>query len=180
MSILGINLLNEIITKYENIEVNDILNELRSRVISLLKQTIDFNSIKDGMDISICCIDEKRNILEYAGAFSTTYLIKDKNLIEIKGDRMPIGIHEEINTKFSKQNIEIEKDMKIYLFSDGYMDQFGGENNRKLKSKGFQQIVYKISELPMNEQKEKFEEALINWMGSNEQIDDITLIGIKI
>ncbi|MBN2519454.1 MAG: SpoIIE family protein phosphatase [Bacteroidales bacterium] len=209
MSILGLNLLNEIAGKYTNVfsensfSVHHILNILRKRIISSLNQTNAFNESKDGIDISLCLVDKFTNDFQYAGANQSVYIIKKKitdkdeenelmgdiinidinnefDLIHLKGDRMPIGIYP-TQDEFTKYQIKLSSEDQIYLFSDGYIDQIGGENNKKFKQKRLYNLLIEIYNLPFKEQKEIFKKNIIEWMGNeNEQLDDITVLGVKL
>ena len=134
------------------------------------------------MDIALCSIDRVNNMLEFAGAYNSLYLIRKNELIEIPADRFPIGIFlgGELQ-KFTNHQIELEKGDMIYLFSDGYADQFGGPKGKKLKQKGFKEILLSIHQSPVNEQKHALDKTLEEWKWmTEEQTDDILVIGIKI
>ncbi len=179
MSMLGISFLNEIIGKGCFHSASAILNQLRERVMKTLHQTGDKKEQKDGMDISLCIIDFDLQQLQYAGANNPIYLIREGNLFEIKGDRMPIGINIIEERSFTNHQVSLEKNDMIYLITDGYPDQFGGDNERKLKYKPFKDILLRIYNKEMNEQMEVLEEELNNWKGNLNQIDDILIIGFK-
>lgn len=180
MSILGISLLNEIVNSFDVLSVDKLLNELRRRVIKSLRQSMMISSLKDGMDIAICCIDKDLNQIEFAGAYNPLYIVNNNELIEIKADRMPIGIFDDTEQPFTKQTIPIENGMAIYMFSDGFMDQFGGPEEKKLKSKNFKELILKFSNEPMSIQRIKLGDFLAEWIGGNEQLDDILLVGIRL
>jgi serine phosphatase RsbU (regulator of sigma subunit) len=179
MSMLGISFLNEIIGKGCFQSASAILNQLRERVMKTLHQTGDKKEQKDGMDISLCIIDFERQQLQYAGANNPIYLIREGNLFEIKGDRMPIGINIIEERSFTNHQVSLEKNDMIYLITDGYPDQFGGYNERKLKYKPFKDILLRIYDKEMSKQMEVLEEELNKWKGNLNQIDDILIIGFK-
>ena len=179
MSMLGVAFLNEIINKNEVVKANEILNQLREHVITSLRQTGKEGEAKDGMDIAICVIDKKTKNLQYAGANNPLYLVRDGELIQIKADRMPIGIYIKTNP-FNNNELSLQKNDCLYIFSDGYVDQFGGEFNRKFKSKPFKKLLIDINDKPMSEQRTILDDTIEDWKGINEQVDDILVIGIKI
>ncbi len=159
--------------------VENILSVLRSKIISSLRQSMAGQSLKDGMDIALCCIDKEKGKLEYAGAFNPIYIVKNGKLNEIKGDRMPIGIFDDSVHPFTKHIVDIIKGMNIYMFSDGFPDQFGGPDGKKLKAARFKDLILKISNEPMNMQKIALDNALNDWFQGNEQVDDILVMGIR-
>ena len=180
MSMLGMSFLNEIVLKDETIEADKILNELRSEVIKSLKQSGKENEAKDGMDISLCVIDKKNMKMQFAGANNPMYIVRNGELEKFKPDRMPIGYHFRLGNDFSKQDLELKSNDIIYIFSDGYADQFGGENGKKLKYKPFQDLLFDIHSKSMDIQKDKLDKFFSNWRGDYEQIDDVLVIGMRI
>ncbi|OFX22799.1 MAG: hypothetical protein A2041_01965 [Bacteroidetes bacterium GWA2_31_9b] len=180
MHMLGTVYLNDIIVSDSFQSANDILEQLREKIMNLLNQKGKMGETQDGMDIALCIIDCNSRKMQFAGANNPVYIIRKKELIEFKGDRMPVGIHINFNKPFKNQNIDLETNDTIYLFSDGYADQFGGENGKKFRYKQFQEILIKISDLPMYQQKEILERVYIDWRGSLDQIDDVLVFGFKI
>ncbi len=179
MSILGVTLLNEIVTREKITEPNLILNRLRHKIIDALGQKGAVMEVKDGMDGSIISYDLTTKILLYSGAFNPMYLVRDNNIIEFKGDRMPISFHDNIS-EFTYQEINTRPNDLVYLFTDGFIDQFGGENEKKFLRKQFKQELLKIHKNPMAVQKEMLLITYNNWRGNGDQIDDITVIGLKL
>jgi serine phosphatase RsbU (regulator of sigma subunit) len=180
MSMLGVSFLNEIVRRKDITKASDVLNELRKYVKTSLRQTGKDGEAKDGMDMSLCVVDLKNYHLQYAGAYNPLYLFRDKELIERKADKMPIGIHINEKETFTNHELELKKSDVIYLFSDGFPDQFGGVNGGKFKTKQFKKLLMEIHQKPMDEQKNILDNTLIEWQGNHEQVDDITVIGIKI
>lgn len=183
MSMLGIAYLNEIVNK-ENITSPDkILNRLRENIIIALKQHGLTAEQKDGMDIVAISINTETLNLSFAGANNPLYLIKNKEFMEIKGDKMPVSIHYNM-VPFNLHTIEIAKNDILYLFSDGFPDQFGGPNGKKFKYKSFKELLKNISNEPMYEQKRIMEHTFNKWLRSDdykyEQIDDVLVMGVKI
>ncbi|MCK4662638.1 MAG: tetratricopeptide repeat protein [Bacteroidales bacterium] len=180
MSMLGVTLLNKIVNEKGIIKPNEILDRLRNNVIISLHQTGEVGEANDGMDIALITIDKKNNYLEYAGANNSAYLFRNNELTEIFADKMPIGICQKTGTPFSCRKMSIQTEDIIYLFTDGYADQFGGENEKKFMYKNFKILLKKIHNLPMNEQETSLFKTHKKWKGNNEQVDDILIMGIKI
>ncbi|TAH18053.1 MAG: hypothetical protein EAZ08_12705 [Cytophagales bacterium] len=189
MSMIANDLLNLIVHEKEIHSLDLILAEMHKLIRQVLKQ--DENDSRDGLDIAICCIDLENKILEYAGAMNPLYIIQEKEnengeivpsmLTEIKADKMPIGGHELKKERFfSKHTLNVSKSTTIYLFSDGYPDQFGGKFGKKFMVKQFKELLFSVHHLPMNQQQEILETTLSQWMEGHKQIDDITVIGIKV
>ena len=180
MSMLGITFLNETINKTPNIHAHEILNELRIHIISSLRQTGSSGESRDGLDIALCIIDHEKQILEYAGANNPLYLIRNNELTETKADKMPIGIHRRAKESFQNHIIKLQKDDLIYIFSDGFADQFGGEYGRKFLSANFKKLLIENFSKTLNDQKVILEKTFEEWKGDRKQLDDILIIGFKI
>jgi serine phosphatase RsbU (regulator of sigma subunit) len=184
MSVLGVQSLNKIVQ--EGITSSDrILNELHREIRQVLKQQV--NEVRDGMDIVLCVIDKKNKTLTYSGAINSLYYIQaDKNgqpyFTELKATKRPIGgfQRDEEERNFDKHIIDISKTTTFYLSTDGYRDQFGGEESKKFMARRFKELLYHIHDKPMNTQKQILDEVITKWLGKNEQIDDMLVIGIKI
>jgi phosphoserine phosphatase RsbU/P len=180
MTMAGTTFLNEIIDKNIVQKPNDILDKLRKEVIKLLKQKGVEGEAADGMDISLVVIDNEYNMLEFAGANNPLYYIKNDELEIIKGDRMPIGIHLNFNNPFTNHTIDIKKGDIVYLFSDGYADQFGGPRGKKFRYKQFQELILSIYKKPMADQRSILEKTILDWKGDELQVDDIMILGFRI
>ena len=181
MSMLGISFLNEIVARDEELESNQILDELRKYVIKSLKQTGKDGGSKDGMDISLTIIDHKLLTAQFSGAYNPLYVLRDNEIQQIKADKMPIGYHIRADVPFTKNEIQLCENDRIYMFSDGYADQFGGEKGRKFMSKRFKQLLVDTSSVTMNEQRDILDKTIENWKGEQySQIDDILIIGVEI
>jgi len=184
MSMLGISYLNEIVQRREITQADQVLNELRKQIRNSLRQRGQAEESKDGMDMAVCVIDEKNNTLQYSGANNPLYLIRDKNgapeLTEFKADRMPLGYYQGSFKTFTNKDIQLEIGDMLYLFSDGFIDQKGGKNNKKFLSKNFKELLMKIHQEPMREQKNILDKTITDWMGDNSQIDDILVIGVRV
>ena len=181
MSIVGHNLLEQIVTEHELTQPAAILDELNKSVSDTLRQSKVDESVKDGMDITLCCFDRTTNEIHFAGAFNPLFLIRNKELTEIKGDKFPIGnlkIGEQ--KKFTNHTIQLQKGDTIYIFSDGYADQFGGPFGKKFKYKAFKQLLIDIQPLNMEEQQNALNKNIEEWKGNMEQVDDILIIGTRL
>ncbi|MCD4793829.1 MAG: transporter substrate-binding domain-containing protein [Bacteroidales bacterium] len=182
MSMLGISFLNGIIrTSKKELKASEVLDQLKSKVIEALHQTGEAHEAKDGMDIALCKVNSKKNIVEFAGAFNPLYIVRDNEIIIYEADRMPIGIYDfDIgNDKFTNNVIQLEKGDALYTFSDGYADQFGGPKDKKFMIGRFKKLLLNIQDLPMDQQRKRLKDSLENWMENYEQIDDILVIGAK-
>jgi len=179
MSILGVTLLNETVIREKICEPHLILNRLREKIIEALGQKGIIAEVRDGMDGSMISYDLKNKTLVYSGAFNPMYLIRNNKIIEFKGDRMPLSYHDNISD-FSCQEIQTRPDDLVYLFTDGYIDQFGGENEKKFQRFRFKQILLNIHKNPLTVQREMLLDAHDIWRGNEEQVDDITVVGLKL
>jgi serine phosphatase RsbU (regulator of sigma subunit) len=179
MSMLGVAFLNEIVNKDQVTEPDLIMNRLRDKVIDALQQQGITGEAKDGMDISIICIDEEVNKLQYAGAFNPLLYIRNGELIETEADRMPIAFYD-IMRPFTRHEMSLEKGDSFYIFSDGFMDQFGGPDGKKINMKRFKNMLLDIYKYPMRTQKEMLNKNFEEWKGDLNQVDDIVIIGIVI
>lgn len=181
LSILGISFLNQIVDRNENISAANVLNHLREYIMKALQQTGEEHEQKDGIDMALCVIDQNSKQLQFSGAFNPLYIIKNSNrLIEIPGDKMPIGIAAEMEITFKNHLIDFETGDLVYLFSDGFVDQFGGPEGKKYKYRPFRNLLLSICNLPMEEQKRSLKSALNEWRGTLPQLDDITIFGFRV
>lgn len=184
MSMLGISCLNEIVQSREFTHANQILNELRKEIKHSLRQTGKKEEMRDGMDIALCVIDSKNNIMQYSGAHNPLYIISNNNgnseIKEIKADPMPVGIHFLGDKSFTNHEVQLEIGDTFYIFSDGFIDQIGGENNHRFTSERFKKLLVTIYDQPLYEQKEILEKTLKDWMGAHPQTDDILVIGVRV
>ena len=179
MSMLGVAFLNEIVNKDYITAPDKILNQLREKVIQALQQQGISGEAQDGMDIALVSIDNQNRKLEYSGAYNPLIMIRNGEVFETAGDKMPIGIYENMKA-FTNHVIDIEKGDVFYMFSDGYEDQFGGPDGKKLKSKRLKQLLIEIHKHPMEKQKELLETAFEEWKGDLPQIDDVVVVGLLI
>ncbi len=181
MSMLGVSFLYEIVNKEGVMQPARILNMLRDFIKLTLSQTGKKDEQKDGMDISLCMLDHDNMKLEWAGAYNPLVLIRNKEIIEYKADKMPVAIHITDHKNFTNHKIDLQPNDVFYMYSDGFPDQFGGDQGRKFMSKRFKQLLLDIHEKPMSEQKEILRNEHIQWRGDNyDQIDDIVVFGVKV
>lgn len=181
MSIVGHNLLNETVLEHKIHTPSEILNKLNEGIQHTLKETVANHLVRDGMDIALCCIHPKLQIVEFAGAYNPLYLVRDGFLREFKADKFPIGMSWNGNAKsFQNSTIEYMPGDMIYLFTDGYADQFGGPNGKKFKYERFQSLLRTISTMPIYEQREILNSEFINWKEDLVQIDDVMVVGIRL
>ncbi|MCE5345853.1 MAG: SpoIIE family protein phosphatase [Bacteroidales bacterium] len=180
MSTLGISTLNDIIKNNENLQANTVLKLLRDKIKTSLHQTGKEGEAKDGMDIAFCALSKNRKILQYSGAYNPLFVFQDGEFKEYKADRMPIGIYYGEKEAFTNFEINVKKGDEIYVFSDGLPDQFGGPEGAKYKKSNLKKLLSSIHDKPMEEQKKLIEIELENWKGSFDQVDDITIIGVRI
>ncbi|MBI9068981.1 MAG: SpoIIE family protein phosphatase [Salinivirgaceae bacterium] len=180
MSMLGVSFLNEIVIKEQVLEPHEILNKLRQRVKKTLKQEGKDGEAKDGMDVAIVVIDDEKKKLYFSGAYNPVYIYRNNELIEIKADRMPIGIYIREKESFTLNEFDYQKGDTFYIFSDGYPDQFGGEKGQKFRSKAMKQLMLDIQPKSMCEQRDILNTTIEDWMGEQEQIDDMVIIGVRL
>jgi serine phosphatase RsbU (regulator of sigma subunit) len=180
MSMLGISFLSEIVQKREITRPAHALNELRKQIKQALRQTGKQGEAEDGIDMALCALDTKTMVIQFAGAMNPFYLLRNGDLEEIKADRMPVGFYPNEKPEFTNHEIQLKTNDLFYLFSDGYMDQFGGENGLKFKASNFQKILLENHDKPMQIQKEKLEQHLNSWMKGYEQTDDILVMGVRV
>lgn len=179
MSIIGITFLNEIINDEEIDDPAKILNVLRKKVIKTLVHSDKFDETKDGMDISICSIDRGANTLKFAGAYNHLYLFRNGELKVIKASNMPVGLSQKALRPFTSSTMEMQKDDMVYMFTDGYPDQFGGPENKKMKICNFKEILINAHHEDISFQKNLLSQAFVDWKGSREQIDDVLVLGFR-
>ncbi len=182
MSMLGVAFLNNIVGAQGIVKPSEILNELRAEVIAALKQKGEEGEQKDGMDLALHVIDYNKMIIEFAGANNPLIMIRDEEILQVKADRMPIGIHERAGDPFNNHEMEARKGDVLYTFSDGFQDQFGGPGNKKFMIKKLKELFLQIHQKPMDEQKTILKKAFYDWIVpyDAEQVDDVIVIGIRI
>ena len=205
MSMLGMTFLDEIVIKSEITETSDIMEALRQHVINSLEQSgknVD-EAVKDGMDLAMISVDMNTNKIQYSGAYNPLYLVRklkrsektklnngeeldlprgsihddEHILLQMRADQMPIGFSEKEN-QFTSTTFK-DEGFNIYMFSDGYLDQFGGPQGKKFMSKNFKKLLLELQSIPLKEQGAALERVLLGWMGEISQIDDILVMGLR-
>lgn len=179
LSMLGISILNELARQKEIKTSAQLLERLRDDIKTFLKQGIEDRSVKDGMDISVCVINNISHEMQFAGANNNVFLAQNNEFIELTGTKNPIGVYLS-EMPFENQIYQLKKGDKIYLFSDGFIDQFGGEKGQKYYSNNFKKLLSENVEKPMPEQKSILTKTFENWKGEYDQIDDVLVFGIQI
>ncbi|MBI4646475.1 MAG: SpoIIE family protein phosphatase [Bacteroidia bacterium] len=180
MSMLGVSFLNEIVRRKKITKASQVLDHLRDSIIEALQQKGQSCEQKDGMDIVLCALNTTNNLLQYAGANNSLFIVTaQKEIKEISPDKQPVAIYENMKP-FTNHIINLQKGDTIYLTSDGYEDQFGGPNNKKFKIKQLKELFIYITDKTMDEQKNILVTTFENWKGEHEQIDDVTILGLKI
>jgi len=184
MSIVGHNILKQVVSNNNFTTPALILDKLNEGVSETLHHgghEHEEGQAKDGMDISFCCIDFKTLELQYAGAYNPLYIIRDGHLIQTKADKFPIGLFlGEEKKKFTNHSIQLQKGDTVYIFSDGFADQFGGPYGRKFMAIPFRVLLMDINKEPIEKQKEILNKTIEEWRGQLDQVDDILVIGVKI
>ncbi|MCK5137197.1 MAG: SpoIIE family protein phosphatase [Bacteroidales bacterium] len=178
MSIIGHNSLTKIVREYGILEPGKILTQLNKEVLATLHQRSDTGDVYDGMDLALVAYDRKEGYLEYSGAFNPLYLIRNGEILETKANKVSIGRSLFNNClEFTNHRIKMEPGDTVYLFSDGYADQFGGELMKKFKYKKLKELMLKIQPESMDRQRTIMEQTIEQWKGDVEQLDDILVIG---
>lgn len=178
MSLLNITSLEKAIEHHHN--PADILDATRSTIIERLKKDGSVEGGKDGMDCSLCVFDFKNMKLHVAAANNPVWLVRDSEVTEIKPDKMPVGKHDRQDVPFSHNEVELRKGDIIYTLTDGFPDQFGGDRDKKFLIKNLRQLLVSNAQLPMPEQRQLLEKTFKDWIGNLEQVDDVTVIGVRV
>lgn len=182
MTVMGANFLDEIVNGQEISEPAEILNLLDYKITASFSQLDKNQKINDGMDLALLCYDQQKQEIRFSGAKSPLYLARGGELQQFSGSKFPIG-SQQYNNKQSKNfqttSITIHEGDTVYLASDGFQDQFGGQDNKKYLKKNFRELLLKISKLPIQKQKIEITEELEKWKGNRVQTDDILVTGLK-
>ncbi|MBR5166648.1 MAG: SpoIIE family protein phosphatase [Salinivirgaceae bacterium] len=180
LSLIGISFLSKIVNERRVVQPSTILNRLRMNIIEHLHQSDSDMTAGDGIDMTLISIDKTSNIMEFSGAMNPIYIIRDGRIIELRPDRMPVGYFDNENRSFSTSRLQLKQGDQIYMFSDGYYDQFGGEGGLKMKTSKFKQILQTCCKRDNKTQIRILEKEFNEWRGRYEQVDDIIIIGIQI
>ena len=180
MSIIGHNSLNKIVRESGITRPSEILDRLNIEVVHALLQRSE-KAVRDGMDISLVSYDILDHYVEYAGAYQPLYHVREGKVTILKADRFPIGmIDGQAKKIFTNHKLDVMKGDMLYIFTDGYADQFGGEEEKKFKTINIRSLLTRIYKLPVEEQKRLLENAIRDWMGDTPQVDDILFIGTRV
>lgn len=184
MSLVGNSLLNEIIHEKHIVQPDSILKSMHTGVLKALHQKEEVSLIQDGMEMSLCVINLEKKSIEFAGAMNPIYIVKDSIVSIIKPDIQAIGgrgagARKNSEVEFTKQLIQIEKNMSVYMFTDGFADQFGGPENKKFNTAQFKNLLLEIQSMDMGLQKQAIEKTIKKWKGDFKQTDDMLVIGLK-
>jgi serine phosphatase RsbU (regulator of sigma subunit) len=180
MSMIGNTFLNEAIYEKGLTKPSLILDDLRDHVISSLKQTDVIDSAKDGMDMALLSFNDEKNTVEFAGANNPLWLIRNGECMEFKADKKPIGYYRGLGLPFTNTEIELKKGDALYIFTDGFADQFGGSEGKKFKYRALKELLISIQHLDMLKQEEILIRKFSEWKGELEQVDDLCIIGIRV
>ena len=180
MSVIANSLIRDTIIKRGIEDPGDILHSIDEELLSVLSKENEHTITSDGMDIALAVFDFDTNMLGFSGAYRPLILLRENEIIEFKGSRYPIGFYESGNKKFDTIKIPFKKDDRFYLFTDGYIDQFGGEAKKKLNRKRFYDLLLNSQEMELEEQRSFLEYALNNWKQDEQQTDDILVIGLNV
>jgi serine phosphatase RsbU (regulator of sigma subunit) len=180
MSTLGISTLDEILTNNKKLKANTVLNILREKIKTSLHQTGKLGEAADGMDLAFCILDKNCKKLQFSGAYNSLLIFQGGEPHEYRADRMPIGIYYGEKESFTNYEINVQKGDVIYLFTDGFADQFGGPRGTKYMKYNLKRLLSEIYDKPMDEQQIILENEFEKWKGSLSQIDDVTIMGVRI
>ncbi len=180
LSILGISFLNLVISKFQPTSAAFVLNNLREYMMKALDQTGKEQEQKDGIDMALCIIDPQNKILQFAGAFNPVYIVRSNIIHQLEGDKMPIGVAAEFEDSFRNTVFKLHTDDMLYIFTDGFPDQFGGPDQKKYKYNKFRELLVECSSKPVSIQKDMLRKEFFRWKGDLPQLDDVTILGIRI
>lgn len=180
MSLVGSNGLDHAVKDHKKSSPAEILDDLNETASETFNKEATYQSVSDGMDLALCALSKDRTKLEYSGANNPLYLLRDGRIIKYKADKFAIGSFENGEKKYTNNVVEVQKGDVIYIFSDGYADQFGGEKGKKFLYSNFRDLLVEIHQKPTSEQKELLDKRIEEWKGNYEQVDDILVFGVKI
>lgn len=180
MSMIGSSLLNKIVNEHDVHQPAQVLDRMKQGVVEALNKEGQAEKTSDGMDMSLICIDFKKNKLEFAGANNPLYLVRDGEMMIFKGDKQPVGAFVKEAVPFTNHEVELKKGDMIYIFSDGYQDQFGGPKRTKFMVGKFKKLLAELGSKGMEEQKDILTKRHKDWRGEVSQVDDIVIIGIRV
>jgi serine phosphatase RsbU (regulator of sigma subunit) len=180
MSIVGYNLLKDILNNSNAITPASIMDKMNDGVANTLHSGSSDNQTKDGMDMTLCALNYNTLELQFAGAFNPLYIVRNNELLQFKADKFPIGMFIGEKQHFTNNSIQLQNGDHVYIFSDGYADQFGGSKGKKFMAGNFRELLKEMSNLPIENQSINLNQTIEEWRGNLEQVDDILVIGIKV
>jgi serine phosphatase RsbU (regulator of sigma subunit) len=181
MSVIGYDLLNQAVKINHLTKPSEILTFVDEGVTNFLRQTNDESGVHDGMDISVISIHKQLKIVEFAGAYHEVYFTHKQNIYELKGDKYPIGMNVDgVSDIYNNHGVPVLPGDMIYMFSDGFADQFGGPKGKKFKYQSLKELLLQVSGMEPIEQKRAIAQKFSEWKEANEQVDDVLIIGVKI
>lgn len=179
MSMIGLELIQKIVNSMKIDDTDQVLLTMnRELEMAFSREEGDRSAIKDGIEISICVIDRKTRVMEFSGAFLPVYIVRDDKLIEIKGDKKNV-IQSFAMVSFNRTSFTLQEGDILYLFTDGYADQFGGPENKKFMYRRLRHILLTISKYSLADQQRILDETIVSWMEGHDQIDDMMILGVK-
>ena len=180
MSMMGIGLLNEILSRPDVLDPATALTLLRDKVIEALHQKTGIGGFKDGMNISICTIDNETLEMRFSGSYHPLYIVRGTELVEFRGDRIPISIYTKTKEAFQYYTYQMQAGDMLYMYTDGYVDQIGGDQNKKYYPKQLKKLLTDHAMLSLEEQRMVLDSTIENWRGNEDQIDDILVFGVRV
>jgi serine phosphatase RsbU (regulator of sigma subunit) len=179
MSLIGHNGLNQAVKERGRIRPSDVLKDLNKIAFEALHKDREQYLVRDGMDMALCTLDTRKRILEYAGANSPLYIVRGEEVLHFPPDKNAIGSFDLNGKSFTDHRIQLLEGDMVYIFSDGYADQFGGEKGKKFLYRRFRELLVQISRLPVDAQRAMLQETFTKWRGAHEQVDDILVMGMR-
>lgn len=180
MSIVGYNLLKDILKNTDEVQPALIMDKMNDGVASTLHTNSTDRQTKDGMDMTLCALNYTTLELQFAGAFNPLYIVRNNELLQFKADKFPVGMHIGEKQSFTNNTIQLQKGDHVYIFSDGYADQFGGPKGKKFMAGNFRSLLLQVCNHPIEKQKTILNQTIEEWRGNLEQVDDILIIGVNV
>jgi len=181
MSFVGYSLLKQAINEQNLSKPSDILDSLSNGINDTLRNSSEEVTVKDGMDLVLCALNKKTLVIEFAGVHNPLYILRNNDILEFKTDKQPVGEpFNDVFKGFTNYHFQLEKNDTVFVFSDGFLDQFGGPDKRKFMSKRFKETLIQIQHLSMEEQKNQLLRVFNDWKNDSIQIDDVLVMGVKI
>lgn len=177
VSVVCNNALNRAVREFGLVRPNDILDKTRELIIEQFEKSED--DVKDGMDVALCALDRETMTLQFAGANNSLYIIRNQSFMEVKADKQPVGKHID-SRPFTRNEVKLEKGDHLYIFSDGFADQFGGPEGKKFKTSKFKDLLLSIHSKSMEEQANEIDAVFASWKGKLEQVDDVLVMGVMV